>query len=311
MPDLQTFVAAESMRLDQLLARQWPEATRDQLRALIRQGLVTVDEAPARKAGQSVPAGARVTAPAPEMTVDADAPPAYTALPLPVVYEDDCLLVVDKPAGLPLEPGARGVTDCVAARLTARYPEIAHVGGAGRAGIVTRIAPETSGLLLAAKDEATYRALRHHLQRQRIEPVYSVLVEGRLTGEHLIDQPVGNVKRARERLNVAREGRPARTLCRGQRHYKDAQHEYSLLEVRPETSRKHQLRVHLAWYGFPIVGDRVYGARRQPLLSERLFLHLSVLRFPHPVSGETLKLESALPPELRDVLRYLTRPKHS
>jgi 23S rRNA pseudouridine1911/1915/1917 synthase len=209
-----------------------------------------------------------------------------------------------------LEPSARGATDCVAARLTALCPEIAHVGGAGCAGIVTRVAPEVSGLLLAAKDETTYRALRHHLQRQRIESVYSVLVEGRMTGEHLIDQPVGNVKRARERLNVAREGRPSRTLCRGQRHYRENEHDYSLLEVRPETSRKHQLRVHLSWYGFPVVGDRVYGSRYQPLLSERLFIHLSMLRFPHPVSGERMQLESALPPDLRDVLRYLTRPKH-
>ncbi|HNT75522.1 MAG TPA: RluA family pseudouridine synthase [Anaerolineae bacterium] len=309
MSDSQTFVTAEPMRLDQLLAGQWPEATREQIRALIRRGTVTVDGAPALKAGQYVPAGACIVAPAPEIGADKVAEATYSLPSLPVIYEDAVLIVVDKPVGLPLE-AQRAAVDCVAARLTALYPEIAHVGGAGRAGIVTRIAPEASGLLLAARDEATYRMLRHHLQRQRIEPVYSVLVEGRMTGEHVIDQPVGNVKRARERLNVAREGRPARTCCRGQRHYKENDHSYSLLEVRPETSRKHQLRVHLAWYGFPIVGDRVYGSRYQPLLSERLFLHLSLLRFPHPVSGEWMQFESTLPPELRDVLRYLTRPKH-
>jgi 23S rRNA pseudouridine1911/1915/1917 synthase len=308
MPERQTLTVETAMRLDQLLAQQWPDATREQIRALIRQGAVTVDDLPARKAGQYVMPGALVVAPAPDIAAEIEVA-AYSPLALPVVYEDDVLLVVDKPVGLPLE-ATRNAVDCVAARLTALCPELAHVGGAGRAGIVTRIAPEVSGLLLAAKDEATYRALRHHLQRQRIESVYSVLVEGRMTGEHLIDQPVGNVKRARERLNVAREGRPARTLCRGQRHYKDDEREYSLVEVRPETSRKHQLRVHLSWYGFPIVGDRVYGSRYQPLLSERLFLHLSMVRFPHPTTGEMVRTESALPPDLRDVLRYLTRPKH-
>ena len=170
----------------------------------------------------------------------------------------------------------------VSQQLTELDPDIAHVGGAGRAGIVMRLEPEASGALLVAKDEETYRALQRLVKRQRVETSYSVLVDGRLTGEYLIDQPIGNVKRARQRLAVAREGRPAQTHYRGQRHYKDQGRDYSLLEIQPKTSRLHQIRVHLSWYGFPLVGDRVYGSRHQPILSDRVFLHLSVLTFPHP-----------------------------
>ena len=117
------------------------------------------------------------------------------------------------------------------------------------------------------------------------------------------------MKRTRQRLAVAREGRPARTFYRGQRHYKDQERDYSLLEVQPQTSRLHQIRVHFSWYGFPLVGDQVYGSRFQPLLPDRLFLHLSVLTFMHPVTGAMVRVESPLPPELWSVLRYLTRPK--
>jgi 23S rRNA pseudouridine1911/1915/1917 synthase len=151
--------------------------------------------------------------------------------------------------------------------------------------------------------------LQRYVKHDQVESVYSALVEGRLTGEDVIDQPIGNVKRARQRLAVAREGRPARTAYRGQRYYKDEKRDYSLLEVRPQTARLHQIRVHLSWYGYPLVGDRVYGSRQQPLLPDRIFLHLSVLAFPHPRTGDIVRVESPLAPELRSILRYLTRPK--
>jgi len=245
--------------------------------------------------------------------------PAFPAIlsTLTVLYEDEAVLVVEKPAGVPMHPASHPArhtslhapSQNLAQQLIEHYPHVAHIGGAGRAGIVMRVEEEVSGAVLVAKDEEAYRLLQRHLKRDRVESLYTVLVEGRLTGQDVIDQPIGNVKRARRRLAVAREGRPAQTGYRAQRHYVDEKRDYSLLEVRPQTARLHQIRVHLSWYGFPLVGDRVYGSRQQPLLPDRIFLHLSVLAFPHPLTGDVVRVESPLAPELRSVLRYLTRQR--
>ena len=303
-----TAVVVEPMRLDQFLVQTWPGLDRHLVRQMVKDGDVLVNGQPALKAGQYVRSGDAVAAGIPE--VDKPQPGfALPQLPLSILYEDEALLVIDKLAGVPLRPGKAVFQTAVAQQLADLYPAMAHVGGAGRAGVVMRLEAEASGALLVAKDEATYRALQRQVKRQHVERAYSVLVDGKLTGEYLIDQPIGNVKRARQRLAVAREGRPAQTFYRGQRHYKDQGRDYSLLEIQPRTSRLHQIRVHLSWYGFPLVGDRVYGSHHQPLLPDRIFLHLSVLTFPHPLTGESVRVESQLPPELRSVLRYLTRPK--
>jgi len=220
------------------------------------------------------------------------------------------VVVVEKPAGMALQPTSREPRGTVAQHLIALYPALAHVGGVDHAGLVARLETEASGLVLAAKEETTYRALRRLVDHQRVETVYSVLVEGHLKGQDVIEQPIGNMKHTRKQLAVSREGRPARTLYRGLRYYKDGMHDYSLLEARPESGRLHQVRVHLAWYGYPLVGDKLYGSRQQPLLSERVFLHLSCVNFLHPVTGNPVRVESALPPELYAILRYLTRPKN-
>ncbi len=301
---------ATEIRLDQWLLQTWSALDRRQVRQMIQKGHVQVNAQPAQKAGQYVQPGDSVTVDLPEMTPVEKGFQDLYALPLNVAYEDDMVLVVEKPAGMAMYASRDGLTGSLAQQLTTHCPQIAHIGGAEHAGVAMRVEPEISGLVIAAKDEATYRVLRRALNHQKIETVYSVLVEGRLTGEGVIEQPVGNVKRTRVRLNVAREGRPAQTLYRGQRHYKESGKDYSLLEVRPQTSRLHQIRVHLSWYGFPVVGDRVYGSRYQPLLPDRIFLHLSALVFPHPLSGEPTRVESLLPPELHSVLRYLVRPKH-
>ncbi|MDF1516171.1 MAG: pseudouridine synthase, partial [Anaerolineae bacterium] len=189
-------------------------------------------------------------------------------------------------------------------------PQQANVGGVGRSGLVNPLEEEASGLVLAAKDEQSYRELRRHLTRQRVAYTYMVLVEGLLRGEGSIDEPIGNARHERQRLQVSREGRSAKTTYRAQRHFRSDGQPFSLLMVQPETSRRHQIRVHLAWYGFPIVGDSLYGSRQQPLLSDRLFLHLGVMEFPHPLSAELVHIESALPPALQSILTFFTRPKY-
>lgn len=308
-------------RLDQFLVQTWPGLDRQSVRERLRAGQVLVNGQPAAKAGQYVEIDDEIVVSG-ISTVEADdqAEPRpfqldvdLPALPLTVLYEDEVVLVVEKLAGVPAHPASRSAQQqfqqTLARQLTTLYPSLAHVGGADRAGIVMRVETEVSGAVLVAKDEETYRLLQRSVKHDQVETVYSVLVEGRLTGQDVIDQPIGNVKRARQRLAVAREGRPARTAYRGQRHYKDEKRDYSLLEVRPLTSRLHQIRVHFSWYGYPLVGDHVYGSRQQPLLPDRIFVHLSVLAFPHPRTGDIVRVESPLAPELRSVLRYLTRQK--
>lgn len=308
-------------RLDQFLVQTWPGLDRRSVRERVRTGQVLINGQPASKAGQYVEVDDEIAVGGISADGVADDTEAGSfqldvtlpALPLTVLYEDGAVLVVDKLAGVPTHPASRSAhqpfQQTLARQLTALYPTLAHIGGADHAGIVMRVETEASGAVLVAKDEDTYRQLQRCVKHDQVECVYSVLVEGRLTGQDVIDQPIGNVKRARQRLAVAREGRPARTAYRGQRHYKDDKRDYSLLEVRPQTSRLHQIRVHFSWYGYPLVGDRVYGSRQQPLLPDRLFLHLSVLAFPHPRTGDVVRVESPLAPELRSILRYLTHPK--
>jgi 23S rRNA pseudouridine1911/1915/1917 synthase len=193
--------------------------------------------------------------------------------------------------------------------LAERYPDMAHVGGVNRAGVVTTLGEDVSGLVLAGRSEAHYRDLRRAVKRQDVTEIYTALVEGHLEGEYTIDQPIGNVKRARRRLAVAREGRPATTYVRAQQHYKDGPRDYTLVYVQPQSSRMHQIRVHLSWYGYPIVGDRVYGSRRQTMLPDRMFLHLSMMELHHPETEELLKVGSELPPALNSILTFMRRPK--
>ncbi len=308
MSEPRTLQADRAMRLDVLLAECCPYLERDALRQLIQSGQVLVNDAPALKPGQYLQSGDRVVAqvPPPQDVPQAD----VFARSLQIVYEDEAVLVLDKPAGVSVrrergEPA--GLT--LARQVAEQFPASAHLGGAGHSGLLTQLDREASGLLLAAKTEAAYRELKRALKRHRIERLYTALVEGRLRGEDTITNPIGNVQRTRRQLAVTREGRPASTYFRVQRHYKQDRRSYTLLLVRPDTARRHQIRVHLAWYGAPLVGDRLYGSRRQLLLEDRIFLHLGALSFPHPLSGETVRLESGLPAELRSILQWLNRPK--
>jgi 23S rRNA pseudouridine1911/1915/1917 synthase len=308
MSELHTIIVESATRLDQLLVAKWESLGRGQIREMVIGGAVSVNGRNAQNVGQRLTAGDTVLVHLPELRPEAavSSPPG---LALSVVYEDQALLVIDKPAGIPVRPSRKRDQAAVTQLLVGMYPEQAHTGGANRAGVVTTLGEDVSGLLLIGRDEDTYRELRRLVKRHRVQEVYTALVEGHLRGEFTIDQPIGNVKRARARLAVAREGRPARTFVRGQQHLKESGRDYTVVYVRPESARMHQIRVHLAWYGVPIVGDSVYGSRRQPVLRDRVFLHLSEMRLPHPSSGDEIRIESPLPPELYSLLTYMRRPK--
>ncbi len=316
MSERRTVTAERDTRLDQVLARTWDRLSRQDIDTMIRKGQVLINESEALKPGQRVEAGDILTVMLPD--VEDTSEPEVGRLPAvspDLLYEDAYLLVVNKPAGVAMKR-TRTIdpSGLVLPELLGKlYPESAHVGGADRAGIVTRLDPKVSGLVVAGRDRETYRELRRSIKRQRMERAFSALIEGHLDGEHTIDQPIGNAKHQRSRLRVSRTGRPAETYVRAQRHYRMGKDAFTLVYVRPDSARLHQIRVHLSWYGFPIVGDYKYGARvRNVLTTDRIFLHLSLIEFPHPrIEDEFVHVESALPTELQSAIGFLRRPKWS
>jgi 23S rRNA pseudouridine1911/1915/1917 synthase len=222
-----------------------------------------------------------------------------------VVREDDDLLVVEKPPGLVVHPGAGTPSGTLVNGLLARYPEIADIGEPDRPGIVHRLDKDTSGLLLVARSPASFEALRQAIADRTVERVYLALVWGSFDAPSgLVDAPIGRSARTPTRMAVSARGRVARTRYRVERTYTEPV-EVSLLECSLDTGRTHQIRVHLAAIDHPIVGDDRYGGARQSLSMPRPFLHAAALRFVHPVTGDTVTVESPLPPDLVDVLSKL------
>lgn len=287
-------------RLDRVLAARFPQLSRAQLQRLIRSGAITVNNAVVRPAYR-LASGDRIVVTFPEEpTVRPE------SLPLDIVYEDEYLLVVNKPAGMVVHPAARIVSGTLVNALLSHCPQVADVGGPDRAGIVHRLDRETSGLIVVAKNPETHASLQRQFKRRLVRKTYVALVEGQVhPREGIIEVPIGRDPKDRTRMAVSRTGRPAITQYRVVEVFP----QYTLLEVRPHTGRTHQIRVHLSWLGYPVVGDRVYGRRRQTLLPDRHFLHACELAFTHPATGEKLVLSAPLPPELTALLNQLRREK--
>jgi 23S rRNA pseudouridine1911/1915/1917 synthase len=222
-----------------------------------------------------------------------------------VVHEDEGVIVVDKPAGLVVHPGAGHASGTLVAGLLARYPELAGVGDPDRPGIVHRLDKGTSGLLVVARTPTAYAALVQQLKRHQVDRRYLALVWGALdTLSGMVDAPVGRSSREPTRMTVSTRGKEARTRYEVISTF----HEpvvASLLECRLETGRTHQIRVHLSAIGHPVVGDARYGGARQSLAMDRPWLHAAGLRFSHPLTGEVVQLDSPVPPDLADVLAAL------
>jgi 23S rRNA pseudouridine1911/1915/1917 synthase len=280
------------------MVARFADVSRAQAQRLIAEGRVREGERPRLKAGEKLQGGEvfDVTVPAPVSAV-----PAAERIPLSVVYEDEHLLVVDKPAGMAVHPGPGHSDGTLVNALLAHCPSLPGIGGVQRPGIVHRLDKDTSGLIIVAKDDATHIALSRALKEREIKKTYLALVEGRLSPpEALIDAPIGRDPNNRRRMMVRGvEGREAQT------HYKvrDEFTGYSLLEASPLTGRTHQIRVHLASIGHPVVGDALYG--RPSKLVARQFLHAWRLQFIHPITSVPLSLETPLPAELRELLEAL------
>ncbi|HEY48617.1 MAG TPA: RluA family pseudouridine synthase [Dehalococcoidia bacterium] len=239
-----------------------------------------------------------------EVTLPPPAPIALTpeAIPLNVVYEDNDVIVIDKPAGLLVHPAAGQRSGTLVNALLARCPDLGGIDGSLRPGIVHRLDKDTSGLIMAAKNDAAQMSLSRQIKQRTITKGYIALVSGRLSPERgAIEAPVGRNPRDRKRMAVVSGGREARTEYKVMKYLEG----YTLLEVMPETGRTHQIRVHLAAIGHPVFGDPVYG-KKSPLL-RRQFLHAHRLGFRLPSSSEYVEFSSELPTELEEVLERVTR----
>lgn len=292
-------------RLD-VAAASLLEVSRSRAAARIAAGEVTIDGAIA-SANQRLRPGQRIVVSDPAEHEAAPPPP----LP-PIRFEDDHLLVVAKPAGLVVHPGAGRRDDTLVDALRAAGLPLSTVGGAERPGIVHRLDRDTSGLLLVAKHDEAHEGLVAALAARSVTRRYLALVAGVPPAPRArIDAPIGRDPQARTRFAVVEGGRPAvtriRTLAAGQApELPPHRAEVALLACKLETGRTHQIRVHLTGYGHPIVGDPVYGRRRElaaALGCDRPWLHAAVLGFDHPVTGERHTVVEPLPAELVAVLR--------
>lgn len=282
----------DDARLDKALATMLG-LTRSQARLLIDRG-ATVDGSKATPSTR-VSEGAVVVTGRP----DFDRPLEAQPVEFDVLYEDDEVIVVDKPAGLVVHPGAGRRAPTLAAGLLYRYPEIEGVGSEGRWGLVHRLDKDTSGALVVARTATAYQSLSAQIRRREVHRIYLALVEGvpaAPTGT--IDAPLGRDPERPMRRAVVPGGKPARTHFETKRAFDRPR--CALLEVQLETGRTHQIRVHLAAIGHPIVGDSVYGG--SAIESPRIFLHASAIEFSHPRGGGRIRLDSPLPEDLRAVL---------
>jgi 23S rRNA pseudouridine1911/1915/1917 synthase len=287
-------------RLDKAVSNRVQDLSREAAKRLIKTGEITVNGQLSRPSYR-VQVGDEIVVRVP---VEIPEPVLAEAIPLDLIYEDETFLVVDKPAGMVVHPALGHPSGTLVNALLAHCPQVAEVGGPDRAGVVHRLDKDTSGLILVAKDEAARAALQRQFKRRQVVKTYLALVEDQMQPrEGVIDAPIGRDKRQRKQMAVVRSGRPAQTTYRVVEYFAD----YTLLEVRPHTGRTHQVRVHLAWMGYPVVGDTTYGYRRQRLLQHRHFLHAARICFAHPVTGEEMTLEAPLPPQLADVLERLRR----
>ena len=286
-------VESGESRLDQYLAGLGLGLTRSRLRQLIDSGDVLVNGAAVKPAHRVRP-GDRVVVsvppPRPAVAVAQD-------IPLTVIYQDADLVVIDKPAGLAAHPGPGHPDRTLVNGLLALCPDIQGIGGEIRPGIVHRLDKDTSGLMMAAKNQEAHNRLSRQIKDREVEKGYLALVEGLpAPPSGVIDAPIGRDPRRRTRMAVTAEGRESRT---GYQLLERAG-AWSLLELQLHTGRTHQARVHLSWLGHPIMGDAVYG-KRSPLLP-RHFLHAHRLAFAHPITGEPLDLHSPLPADLAAAL---------
>lgn len=293
-------------RLDQALASLYREHSRSRISDWIKRGEVLVNEAPARPrdklaGGENIDIRARI---------ETDSGTEAEAMALDIIHEDNDILVINKPVGLVVHPGAGNPRHTLMNALLHHAPSLAPIP---RAGIVQRLDKDTSGLMVIAKTLTAHTALVEALQARQIKREYLAVVNGVLTAGGTIDQPIGRHPRQRTRMAVVAQGKPAVTHYRVVERYRA----HTQVRVQLETGRTHQIRVHMAWAYHPIVGDPLYGSRPKlpPAADEsvritiqgfkRQALHACSLSLTHPQTGETCRFDATPPADMRQLCEQL------
>jgi 23S rRNA pseudouridine1911/1915/1917 synthase len=293
-PDIMTLVANNTgIRIDKYLANQYSEHSRTYFQHLINDGFVMVNGLQI-KPNRIIESGdvIRLTIHKPEKSLLSP-----EEIPLNIIYEDSDLLVVDKPAGLTTHPSPGQTTHTLINALIKYYPGLAELGNTLRPGIVHRLDKDTSGLIIIAKNNKSQLNLINQFKNRAVHKTYLTLVKGHLSPEEgIIEAPIGRNPNNRKLMSVLTNGRPARTRYKVIKYFND----FTFLEVKPETGRTHQIRVHLSAIGYPIIGDTTYGTKT-PIL-KRQFLHAHKLSFKQPSTGEWMEFQSDLPEDLNQVL---------
>jgi len=296
---------SEPQRLDKFLVSCLPDYSRSRLQGLIQDGFVAVNKNPAKKAGQNLDEGdeveIRIPPPAPSELVPED-------IPLMVIYEDEHLMVINKPAGMVVHPSAGHATGTLVHAALAHAPEMEGIGGEQRPGVVHRLDKDTSGLILLAKDDKTHHWLQDQFRLRKVRKVYLALVDGHPpTPQGRVEAAIGRDSAHRKQMAVVpdRKGREATS----EYFTLESFPEHTLLEVHPQTGRTHQIRLHLAFLGCPIVGDKVYGHKKSTLPIERHFLHAARLTVTLPGQDKPQLFEAPLPADLQEVLHHLRTEK--
>jgi len=295
------------MRLDQCLAEMFPDYSRSKLQTWVKDGRVLVDGVQ-RKGREKLDGGEEI-----ELNAEAEQVIEYDAedIPLDIIYEDDSLLIVNKPAGLVVHPAVGNWNGTLVNALLNHAPNLDTLP---RAGIVHRIDKDTSGLLMVAKTLQAHNSLVDQLQERTIHREYLALVKGWMTAGGTVDKPIGRHPVDRKRNAVRRDGKEAITHYRLERRFK----RHTLIRVKLETGRTHQIRVHMAHINYPLVGDPVYGGRFQmpaecnPALAEALrnfkrqALHAAKLGLDHPETGEYCEWEQPMPDDMQNLINLLS-----
>ncbi len=297
------FSTSQPERLDHFLVNQLPEFTRSRLQGMIRKGLVTVDGEAVEKTGFRLEEGAKV--------VVRILPPQPTALepeaiPLDIIFENDDVIVVNKAAGMVVHPSAGHDAGTLVHAALAHAPKMEGIGGEIRPGIVHRLDKDTSGLILLAKNDRTLQWLQKQFKSRAVEKIYLALVDGAPpTPKGRIEAPIGRDPSHRKKMAIVSEAKGRNAISEYRTLESFAKH--TLLEVNIHTGRTHQIRLHCAFIGAPIAGDRLYGHRKQYVEISRQFLHAARLTITLPNEKEPRTFEAPLPEELENVLAELRK----
>jgi len=296
-----TFSSGKSERLDKFLVTCLPEFSRARLQGLIGDGFVLVNDVQAKKAGQALENGS---------TVEVRIPPPVPGklkgedIPLDIVFENDDLIVINKPAGMVVHPAAGHASGTLVNAVLGYDPDMEGIGGEERPGLVHRLDKETSGLIVLAKNERAHNWLQDQFRLRKVEKVYLALVDGKPpTPSGRIEAPIGRDPSHRKKMAILPPGKGRESVS----EYKTLESfkHHTLLEFHPHTGRTHQIRLHCTFLGCPIVGDSIYGKRKLTVDIERQFLHAVKLTIKLPGESSPRTFEAELPEELGKVLNDL------